>query len=325
MASYLWRRFGQVDHYLEPFCGSMAGLLARPNHSPTDVETVNDFNGLLVNFWRAIKHDPEAVAKHAEEPLFEVDYHAREMWLVERKAKLRSKLEGDPDWYNAKAAGWWVWGMACKIGGGFCDGVGPWRIRKEGDVRRLVRVEDGDPDEIGITRPLPNMGGGNGIRGVTVRGGMLEWFQVLADRLKNVRICCGDWSRVCCSHSTTTVHGVVGCLMDPPYKHATTAGKKRTKVYEHDGVEVAEQVAEWCREHGDDKRYRIILCGYEGEHDLPGWECISWKAIGGYGNQRKTEEKNENRHRERLWVSPHCVPAHLTQVGFFDELGGGDA
>lgn len=29
----------------------------------------------------------------------------------------------------------------------------------------------------------------------------------------------------------------------------------------------------------------------------------AWKASGGYGHS----ENNQNRHRERLWFSPHCL------------------
>lgn len=34
------------------------------------------------------------------------------------------------------------------------------------------------------------------------------------------------------------------------------------------------------------------------------WDCVAWKAAGGYGNQR---EDNDNAGRERIWFSPHCL------------------
>ena len=90
-------------------------LLARPD--PFDgLETVNDADGLLCNFWRAIKADPGATAHHADWPVNENDLHARHAWLVERKDSLQAQLEGDPEFYDPKMAGWWVWGMACWIG-----------------------------------------------------------------------------------------------------------------------------------------------------------------------------------------------------------------
>lgn len=34
--------------------------------------------------------------------------------------------------------------------------------------------------------------------------------------------------------------------------------------------------------HGDDPRFRIALCGYEGEHAMPpGWAEYAWKTAGG--------------------------------------------
>lgn len=54
VAAEVWRRFGDVRNYVEPFFGSGAVLLARPQ--PFDgPETVNDLNAWLTNFWRAVK------------------------------------------------------------------------------------------------------------------------------------------------------------------------------------------------------------------------------------------------------------------------------
>lgn len=59
-ASLIWERFGNVPNYVEPFAGSMATLLQRP-HAP-GVETINDRDTYVANFWRTLEHDPEAVA-----------------------------------------------------------------------------------------------------------------------------------------------------------------------------------------------------------------------------------------------------------------------
>lgn len=50
-APLVWRAFGNVPNYVEPFAGSLAVLLARPH--PGKVETANDKDGLIANFWRA--------------------------------------------------------------------------------------------------------------------------------------------------------------------------------------------------------------------------------------------------------------------------------
>ena len=39
------------------------------------------------------------------------------------------------------------------------------------------------------------------------------------------------------------------------------------------------------------------------------WQVVAWKARGGYGNQGG-DDGDDNRHRERIWFSPHCARAH---------------
>ena len=52
---------------------------------------------------------------------------------------------------------------------------------------------------------------------------------------------------------------------------------------------------------------RIALCGYEGEHGMPSdWECVAWKAGGGYGSQSDGRGR-ENAARERIWFSKFCL------------------
>lgn len=78
-------------------------------------------------------------------------------------------------------------------------------------------------------------------------------------------------------------------------------------LYRVDTGDVAGAVREWALAHGDDPHYRIALCGYEGEHEMPDtWECIQGKATNhGYGGQAKNGYRNAG--RERIWFSPHCL------------------
>ena len=48
-------------HYVEPFAGSLAVLLAKPR---ADMETVNDLDGDLMTFWRVLRDQPEDLALH---------------------------------------------------------------------------------------------------------------------------------------------------------------------------------------------------------------------------------------------------------------------
>ena len=118
-ADIIWRRLGNVDTYNEPFAGSLAVLLARP-HSPR-VETVNDIDAYLANFWRSLQADPDAVAYYADYPVNETDLHARHLWLVQQ-AEFQARMKADPEYFDAKIAGWWVWGQCLWSGSGWCLG-----------------------------------------------------------------------------------------------------------------------------------------------------------------------------------------------------------
>ena len=104
-SSTVWEAFGTVDNYVEPFAGSAAMLLGAPEGKR--VETLNDLDGFVANFWRAVSRDAEAVAEYADWPTNENDLLARHSWLVRERESLIDKLHADPEWYDAKAAGWW--------------------------------------------------------------------------------------------------------------------------------------------------------------------------------------------------------------------------
>jgi hypothetical protein len=120
VADIVWRAFGpDVANYVEPFAGSLAVLLARPGGAGK-IETVNDRDAFVANFWRAVHADPEAVARWADWPVNEADLHARHAWLVSELETHRARMHSDADYYDEKIAGWWVWGLCQWIGGGWC-------------------------------------------------------------------------------------------------------------------------------------------------------------------------------------------------------------
>lgn len=47
-------------HYVEPYCGSLAVLLAK---APSRMETVNDLDGALMTFWRVLRDRPHELAR----------------------------------------------------------------------------------------------------------------------------------------------------------------------------------------------------------------------------------------------------------------------
>ena len=118
-APLIWRAFGNVPNYVEPFAGSLATLLARPHAAK--IETVNDKDGLIANFWRATQTAPDEVARYADWPVNEADLHARHRWLVDAALPLTERLIADPEYSDPKIAGWWVWGICTWIGNGWCS------------------------------------------------------------------------------------------------------------------------------------------------------------------------------------------------------------
>jgi DNA adenine methylase len=168
VAPLVWSRFGDVRNFCDPFLGSLAMLLGRPTPF-SGTETVNDLDGFVANFWRAVKADPEAVARHADNPVNENDLHARHAWLVNASDGLSRRLEGDPDYHDAKVAGWWAWGACCWIGGGWCSGQGPWNVAEAEDgSRQLLHLGDAGR---GVNRKRVHLGdAGRGVNRKRVRG-----------------------------------------------------------------------------------------------------------------------------------------------------------
>jgi hypothetical protein len=164
-----------------------------------------------------------------------------------------------------------------------------------GDERRGVHAP-------GIVRKRPVISGPAGGNAVLPSNReLIEYFRTFAHRLRRVRVCCGDWSRVC-GPSVTHKHGLTAVFLDPPY--ADTAGRA-DNLYRKDCDQVAHAAREWAIIEGWNPLMRIALCGYEGEHVMPDdWECVSWNAGMGYGGQNA--EQTGNGKKERVWFSPHC-------------------
>jgi DNA adenine methylase len=287
VAHLVWERFGDIYNYVEPFFGSGAVLFNRP-HEPR-IETVNDKDKYLANFWRATQHDPAGVAKYADWPVNEADLHARHKWLV-AQTEFNERMSSDPDYYDVKIAGWWVWGLSQWIGGGWC-----------GDKSESVRIPNMRRN-VGVHRKRPSLqNAGKGIHRPS--NNLPEYFKAIRKRLRYVRIVCGDWSRVLTPVPTYAL-GLTAIFLDPPYSAGTD---RDTNLYAVEDGEIAHLVRKWALENGDNPKMRIALCGYEGEHDMPtDWECIKWKNHGGY-SVSNGKSGNENRDRERIWFSPHCL------------------
>lgn len=318
----IWEHFGDVDNYIEPFFGSGAVLL----NSPNDITcTVNDINGFVVNFWRAIQADPYQTAYWADNPVYETDLLARHIWLVNQSSELLKKIQADPDYYDCKVAGWWAWGASCWIGTGWCDGKGAWNVNEDGtDVFKMDKNRNKDKGckskilyltskgtglcKTGVQSKIPLLGHqGQGVNktgfssDTLIKGKRLEpWFEELSLKLRKTRVVCGDWKRIT-TKSVTKAHGISAVFLDPPYT-------KGDAMYET-GETIPNEVRQWCIENAQDTSYRIAVCGHDGEHDElleHGFYKEHWKANRGF------DTKSTSYQEETIWFSASCSKENNT-------------
>lgn len=294
---------------------------------------MNDADAYLSNFWRSVAADPDQVARFADWPVNEADLHARHRWLVETGAERLERIKTDPEYFDAKVAGWWVWGQCLWIGSGWCSrpewsgrgsgargprgciggaefGKLPAIAGRDGGRGAYAKSRSRDPEweqrphlgsdgrGQGITRlpeklpliaggskgvhadvvqkrpALTDNGGGNGVhkpslhakrpvlqhgeggrgvlrlshqvpdlsgdagaagRGIHASrfeeksGGLQAYMRALSERLRRVRVCCGDFERIL-GPAVTTCIGLTGVLLDPPYPE-----EGRAACYNHEG------------------------------------------------------------------------------------------
>lgn len=307
IAPMVWERFGRLTNYVEPFAGSMAMLLDNPH--PATTETVNDADCWLSNFWRAVKLSPNDVAKFADYPVSELDLHARGDWLFygNHVDEFRENMRSNHEFYDAKMAGFWLWGICSWIGDGW--GRQENNNNKLSVCRTLPRIGDSG---VGINRQIHHLFRGKEINSkiqncsYTREDYLHDMMQTLAERLRDVRICCGDWKRVV--GPSPTVHiGLTGVFLDPPYSDDEYAIKY------NGGGNVWHDVCRWAEENSNNPLLRIALCGYDGTWTPPdGWIAIKWKTRGGYANQGN-KRWIINKGREVVWFSPNCL-----NVGLFE-------
>ncbi len=378
-AEAVWAALGDVPHYVEPFAGSLAVLMRRPHpcNRPYFSETVNDLDGLLVNSWRSMRASPDEMADAASWPVTEADLTARHLALVRwRAAGGLDRLRSDPDWHDAKMAGWWAWGLSCWIGSGWCSGRGPWVIGDDGVITKRPGSRAGVSSQLphiandgrgvnhpgcrkpGVSSQLPHIANngqgvnrpgcrepgvssklpvlGNNGQGVNHPGcrepgvgdyhpmtmpELIRWFRFLSARLRHVRVLNGDWRRAVTTGAAHTLpvrqgDGPCGVFLDPPYGDVRSDG-----LYAEDSLTVASDVREWCIANGDDPRFRIVLAGFDTEHadlEARGWRVVEWFKPGFLkGGMAQQNGDGHSQHRERLWLSPHCLGARQAQGSLF--------
>ena len=299
VASVVWNALGQPVHYMEPFFGSGAVLLARPNYDNTKhTETICDKDGFVANVWRSIQFSPDETAKWCDWPVNHADLIARRSELIRNEDRLLDNLTKTPTWHDPVMAGYWIWAASCWIGAGLTTAKAIPSISTAGKgvckkTLQCKRPHLGD-DGIGVHKKLNH-------------NKIYELFNELSNRLRRVRVVCGSWTRICGGNWQDKM-GSVGMFFDPPYG---VKADRQNSIYAQDSLSVAQDVQNWCLERGNLKTHKICLAGYYEEHKnllKEGWTEHKWKAAGGYGNtSSKATKGKENSKKETLFFSPHCV------------------
>lgn len=279
-AGIVWRALGpEVTRYAEPFAGSLGVFLRRPEFFPEDPRFrayLNDSNGFLVNFWRAIQKDPDAVKKYLPKPLHEVEFKATLQALIDAQGEdFLSSLEKDLAYHDARLAALWAWATCASIG------------RQIDITLQRGRVGNTKPrtDQVGLLNPKRDLD---------------KWLDSLSAAVQAAYILSGDWGRLVSSPSAYGGGngGIVGFFLDPPYFTGADVYGLETK-------SPAAAVFAWCEENGGDPKKRIVVAGHHGDWQPPsGWTAVSWR------NGHPTYGKRQD-DKEALWLSPHCHKDHL--------------
>lgn len=243
------------------------------------------------NVWRALKSNPDEVAKWCDWPVNHADLCARRTAMLKKEPDLLKRLIEDDRYYNPRIAGYWIWAASCWIGSG---------LTAQNSIPKISGAGNG----VHSTGTLPFMAGTNTSQISSRKSDhVYKWFRDLSARLRMVNVVCGDWHRVCGGNWQDGM-GICGMFFDPPYSVDDCC-----EVYHHDSLTVGKDVEKWVLERGKIKSYRIVVAGYAEEYQTlvkAGWTTHAWSATGGYANAAK-KKVNKNRHRETLFFSPHCI------------------
>ena len=280
-ADQVWRRFGNPDRYIEPFAGSIAVLLRRPQLPVGEyMEVIGDLSGKIANTWRAIQADPEAVAYHCTWPTIQQDQIARSRAMRRWFAKNEERIKDDPDFFDAKIAGWYVWGQSSTAGCvyGDSDYHGPTLYQGGVNLRKTSYSH----------KSLDNCLKLN-----------IQKMKKICDRIHAVHVHCKSWEKVLSKNILTNRSNMADCavFLDPPYKLKQRANKIYENEEQSDDVAVASY--KWAIENGEN--YRIAYCCHSNDFELPaGWEVEEREFL---------MEDRKNRGIVKDWVmfSPSCL------------------
>lgn len=204
VAPLVWQFLGDVKIYCEPFGGSLAVLLARPNYDiHSHHEIVGDIDGLIINCYRAIRAAPRTVAEILDR------YNWSECDVVAAVKELKqwaasgsvNKLQTSLDYYDARIAALFISAMS------FLLSPSPTlhtNTTKYYTTNWLLSRKDGQFA----------VGNDGFVRNIAIRDNLIA----IANRLKHVRMFCRDWKETVhiALAAAKKTRQPVGFFLDPP-------------------------------------------------------------------------------------------------------------
>lgn len=141
------------EHYVEPFAGSLAVLLAK---KPSRAETVNDLDSDLVNFWRVLRDQGDELRRMADlTPHSRAEYEAARGELpddeVERARLTWVRLTQGRS-HSMKPTGWWFRKNVATAGNSPTDYLVGYRARLAAVTDRLSGVSLESRDALDVIR-----------------------------------------------------------------------------------------------------------------------------------------------------------------------------
>lgn len=279
VAKDVWDRFGKVNYYFEPFFGSGAMLWGCPY--PLDSIIINDWDGYICNFWRAVKNDPKGVLKATNIISHELEKVSLFNHLGIIRNEFWEKIRTDYFFYDVEVAGQWWW-LHCMT-------IGEIAFGEENDRNKgRLKIEKGKSPQDRIKN-------------------LNEIYHFLSS--SKVRITCRDWKEMFPKNGLNSWGriGEFGVFLDPPYSEKAN---RADKLYSVESKNLHDEVLEFCLGNSKFPKVRIAVCGYKEEYQellKEGWNQMAWKGHGGYSRIMGEEKQGmKNRFKEVIYFSPSC-------------------
>jgi site-specific DNA-adenine methylase len=206
VAADIWKRLGDPELYIEPFLGTGAVLLLRPQWDGKR-QIANDLDPFVINFFRAMKYDADDLAARWS------SFFKKRPGLLDLKEKLRDEKSGlesslqKQTFFDTSIAGDWYYGTMLTTHGSFMN-------ENRTPVPMVNRYEKPSTSLIHSAKDRRN----------------------IRRRLQQVDLYCGDWTGVLHHLDGRTSAAI---FLDPPYR--STSGN-----YYVAQRETAREVAAWA-------------------------------------------------------------------------------